>query len=176
MLASPGLEVMTNVPWTHPRPLETPELSRVSEARILVKVLKVEAAAAAVPPPHVPLLIEVLAQVVAAPGLAAVSLPVTMMEGLRHVVLEDVEAGGGAPQLAGLAGHEADERRACQLLGRHHPRAGAGHPGVRSELTILTCDGGLLTSVRGERPWRGPGPGLRCGGGSWRGRGHNQRL
>ena len=40
-----------------------------------------------------------------------------------------VEAGGGPPQLAGLAGHEADERRAGQLLGRHHPRAGAGHPG-----------------------------------------------
>ena len=134
MRASPALEVMTNVPRPHARPLEAPELARVSEARILVKVLKVEAAAGAVPPPHVPLLIEVLAQVVAAPGLAAVSLPV-MMERLRHLMLDGphVEAGGGPPQLAGLAGHEADERRAGQLLCRHHPRAGAGHPGQESE-------------------------------------------
>ena len=73
---------MTNVARTQSRPLEAPELARVSEARILVKVLKVEAAAAAVTSPHVPLVIEVLAQVVAAPGLAAVSLSVTMMERL----------------------------------------------------------------------------------------------
>ena len=76
---SPGLEVIiAAVPRPHTRPLEAPELARVSEARILVKVLEVEAAAAAVSSPHVPLVIEVLAQVVVGPRLAPVSLPVTL--------------------------------------------------------------------------------------------------
>ena len=75
---SPGLDVSIAVPGPHTRPLEAPELTRVSEARILVKVLEVEAAAAAVSSPHVPLVIEVLAQVVVGPRLAPVSLPVTL--------------------------------------------------------------------------------------------------
>ena len=62
---SPVLYVMTAVSWT----LKTPKLARVAKARILVKVLKVEAAAS----PHIPLLVEVLSLVVAAPR----SLPVT---------------------------------------------------------------------------------------------------
>ena len=77
---SPGLEVSIAVPGPHTRPLEAPELARVSEARILVKVLEVEAAAAAVSSPHVPLVIEVLAQVVVGPRLAPVSLPVTLAQ------------------------------------------------------------------------------------------------
>ena len=74
---SPGVEVIIAAPRPHTRTLEAPELTRVSEARILVKVLEVEAAATAVASPHVPLVIEVLAQVVAGPRLTAVSLPVT---------------------------------------------------------------------------------------------------
>ena len=61
-----------------PASLKTPELClRVSKARILVKVLEVEATALA--SPHTPLLIEVLALIVAGPGLAPVSLPVTSL-------------------------------------------------------------------------------------------------
>ena len=57
-------------------PLQTPELSLcLSKARVLVEVLEVEAAA--LRPPHTPLLVEVLALVVAGPRLAPVPLPVT---------------------------------------------------------------------------------------------------
>ena len=61
-----------------PASLKTPELClRVSKARILVKVLEVEAAAVA--SSHTPLLIKVLTLIIAGPGLAPVSLPVTSL-------------------------------------------------------------------------------------------------
>ena len=128
---SPALGVISAIPRHHPRPLKTPRLSGSTETRILVKILEVKVAS-----PHIPVLVEILAQVVAGPGLAEVSMPLPgAVQGLRHLLLQRqcVGVAGVWPRLPRLAGHQTDERRARQLLRRHHPRGGPRHPGCGSE-------------------------------------------